>query len=315
MDNYLLVQSIAATCSGLAARQHGAVATYQLRASFTASEIRHELHDLDRWHSASPNVFVASSSKVTDLTRVSVGCLSAGPGTTASHRTAAALWGVGSFRLTPVDVVRTRDGNGSRLRHLFVPHDSTRFTKNDLTSVQGIAVATPSRTMFDLAQTLEPEPLKRAVDNAWSMGLVDHWSLTAALDRLAERGRPGIAKMRGLLAKRGPEWRPPESNLESRLIWLMERAGMTGLRGQVDIGGRTWLGRVDFLHESGVVIEVQSRRFHSSISSREDDQIRLDAMRQAGYSVIEVWDTEIWHDSDGVVRRIQQAIRARQLTS
>jgi len=258
---------------------------------------------------------VATSATITDLTRVSVGCLAAGPGTTASHRTAAALWGIGRFELTPVDVVRTRDGNGTRLRHLFVPHDSTMFTKEDLTSVQGIAAATPARTIFDLAQSLDPEPLKRLVDSAWSMGLVDHWSLASALERLAERGRPGISKMRALLAKRGQDWRPPESNLESRLGWLMDRACMTGIRGQVDIGGKTWLGRVDFLHESGVVIEVQSRRFHSSISSREDDATRLAAMRDAGYSVVEVWDTEIWHSPDAAIRRVQEAILVRQANS
>jgi very-short-patch-repair endonuclease len=94
----------------------------------------------------------------------------------------------------------------------------------------------------------------------------------------------------------------------------MDAAGLGTWRRQVNLGGGRWCGRVDFKHEfRPLVLEVQSERYHAALIDREHDARRRAALEAAGFTVVEIWDIEIWHHRDIVEDRVAAALRNLQL--
>lgn len=245
----------------------------------------------------------------TPLTDVMAAVLDAGSGAAASHRTAAALWGMSGFRLgRPAEVVRPH--TAERHRPTFGRLHRTRsLPPHHVTVVEGIPVTTVARTLFDLAGVLHPAHAERAVDNA----LACSPSLLAALHRmlpeLAERGRTGITAMREILDARPAGYIAPASGLEARVIRQLDKAGIATRR-QVDLGGDDWIGRVDLVVVgTPLVIEVDSVRFHTSRLDRERDARRDEALRTIGKEVLRVTEEETWSALDDVVRRVRAVLR------
>jgi very-short-patch-repair endonuclease len=66
----------------------------------------------------------------------------------------------------------------------------------------------------------------------------------------------------------------------------------------------------DFRHQvHPVIIEVQSERYHASLSSRRDDKLRRDKLEAAGFIVAEVWDRQLWHAPDEARDIVRAALR------
>jgi very-short-patch-repair endonuclease len=180
--------------------------------------------------------------------------------------------------------------------------------------LDGVPIASPALVLFQLAGQVHPLRAERACDNAWAMGLVSGGGLHALLDELAEHGRNGISVMRAILSERPPHYQPPASGLERRFASILQEAGEEPMRRQVDVGGESWVGRVDFADSSlPLVVEINSERYHSSLTDQRADQARHEALHGAGFTVLWFWDTEIWHEPHRVVlevRRARVALRA-----
>ena len=130
------------------------------------------------------------------------------------------------------------------------------------------------------------------------------------LEDLAERGRKGITLMRDLLAERGSDYRPNDTNVEDRFQHLCQEVGLVLERQRNLIEMGEWLGRVDFVSERlMLVIEVDSALYHDAIVDRRADAIRRAALEAAGYRVHSFTDHEIFHDRQGTLRRLR-AIRS-----
>lgn len=178
------------------------------------------------------------------------------------------------------------------------------------TTVDGIPVTTPARTLFDLAGVLPPHRTERAVDNALAQSPALLRALHRMLPELAERGRAGIIVMREVLAERPVAYVAPASGLEARAIRLLDQAGIPTRR-QVDLGGDDWIGRVDLLVAgTNVVIEVDSARFHSSLSDRRRDADRDEALAAMGLVVVRLTEEEVWSAGATVVRRVRATLRS-----
>ncbi len=157
---------------------------------------------------------------------------------------------------------------------------------------------------FLLAGAVHRARTERALDNAWSIGLVTYRELHELLGRLAARGRNGIRVMRTLLSERPEDHVPPDSGLEARVKRLALDVGVL-LQSQRDVGGDQWIGRVDFAVEStSRVIEVLSRRYHGSLSDQRADRDRIEELRRAGFEVMTLWDTDVWNHPEMVRDRI-----------
>ena len=121
-----------------------------------------------------------------------------------------------------------------------------------------------------------------------------------------------MVAIRTMLDRCGPGYVPPESNLEARLIDLIDAAGIPRPLRQKDLGDNVrWLGRVDLYWSQWLlVVEVDSDRYHGALSDREDDAKRQRALAAAGYTVVRVTEFELWHRRDQVIDRLRSAVAA-----
>ena len=173
--------------------------------------------------------------------------------------------------------------------------------------LDGVPVVRPELMILHLAAFEHPDRVGRALDNAWNKRLLSGRSLIALLADYGARGRNGTALLRELVDQRGPDYIPPASNIESRVRHILARGGIH-LRLQVDSGGEDWTGRVDLRDtDTPLIIEVQSEQYHSALLDREADAVRRAKLKDDGFEVVEVWDTQVWSDPAEVVARVRLA--------
>jgi very-short-patch-repair endonuclease len=236
--------------------------------------------------------------------------LDAGPHAWLSHTSGAAWWEVPGFALDPRHVSR-RKGRGRRRTSLAIVHEITDVEARHVTVLDQVPVVRPELLAYQLCGSVHPLRAERAIDNLWSRRLVSGRSLRATLDDLAEQGRNGTTAFREILDRRGDDYVPPATNLEARFDQILREAGERPMRRQVDVGSDTaWIGRVDFLDdELPLIVEIQSERFHTALCDREADAARHAALEAAGFMVLEIWDTDIWHNRAAVVAAVRAARR------
>ena len=284
----------------LAEDQHGVVGRRQLWERGIANGELHHRIAIGSLIALSPEVLRIAGAPLTEGGLALAGVLDSPAHAYLSHSSAAAWWGLPGFGLTrPVHTVIPWQGTTRRTR-LAVVHYHRDLPRQHLRSLDGVPIVSPALTIFLLAGTTHPARTERALDNAWSMGLVSHADLHRLLRRLAARGRNGIRVMRRLLADRLPDHSPPQSGLEARVQRLADEAGVR-LKRQVDVGDHMWIGRVDFtIPGTNKMIEVLSQRYHGSPSDRRADEERVRRLRQAGFEVLLLWDHEIWSDGAAI---------------
>ena len=294
----------------LAARQHAALSIRQaLELGATRPMLRHRVR-AGRLERPTSQVLTIPGAPDTHRHRLMVAVLDAGPGAFASHSTSAALWKVSGFsllRLRNTDVSRPRGGT-RRSSSVARVHEVLDLEPDHTTVLDGLPVSTPTRTVFELAGSVHPQRAERALDSVWSRNLTSRRLLDQMFDDWADRGRAGTVLMRELLEARPPGYVPPASNLEARFATLAERHCIGPFRRQVDLGGETWIGRVDFLHAHyPLVVEVLSELYHAALVDQEADARRFALFKAAGFTVEPVWDHEIWGDARGAMKRVSRA--------
>jgi len=172
-----------------------------------------------------------------------VAVLDAGPGAALSHTSALALWNIPGFQLEPLHVLQPRGGI-RRVGTKAKLHTSRNIPPHHIKVLQGIPVTSPTRTLFDVAPQFGPAQLATIVDKVWARRLTSGSLLHSMY---AEIERPGLRlrAMKAVLAVRGPEYLPPESNVERRFNSLIEEDGQPPLRRQLNaFGEEGWLGRL-----------------------------------------------------------------------
>jgi very-short-patch-repair endonuclease len=202
-----------------------------------------------------------------------------------------------------------RDGKETETP-LAIIHRPTHLPDPFAAVVDAVPVVRPSLMVLQLAAGMHPDRLRTMVDRLWSRRLLSGPSLRRELEPILGRGRAGSAAVRALLDSYPEGYVPPASGIESRFAQIAADFDLGPFRRQVDLGGEeAWCGRVDFVAEDRpLVVEVQSERYHSSLTDREADARRRQRLEAAGFEVVEVWDSEIWHQRSLVVDRVRKAI-------
>jgi very-short-patch-repair endonuclease len=294
----------------LAATQHGVAAMRQAYdLGLTVAQVRHRLVRGD-WVRLTPRVMALAGAPPTDFRPAMQAVLHHGPESYVSHVTALGLWGVPGFSPERIHVL-SRRAHHRRSTPVGVVHSTTDLFDSQITSLHGVPIVTPIRAIFDIAGRTHPMRVERALDNAWARRLVTYALLHRTLGELADRGRPGIRRLRALAEERPPDYRPPDSNTENRFKEILERAGERPLRRQVNLGTQTdWVGRIDFVDDRRrLSVEIQSELFHGSVLDRRRDEERIFRLRASGQEVLEVWETTVWRNPDQVVREVRDARR------
>ncbi len=282
----------------LAGRQHGVIARRQLLAlGFSARAIEHRVAR-GRLHLVMRGVYAVGWPQPTPKRRWMAAVLACGDKAMLSHRSAAALWGIGTERIDRIDIsVRRR----TRLRRAGVRvRARPTLAETDVALRDGIPVTAIVLTLIDLATELGPTRLERAVNEADKRDLVDFETLRLALEAYASE--PGIRPLRTLLDKY--TFRLSDSDLEILFRPIAAAAGLPPPLTKQVVNGF----EVDFYWpDLGLVIETDGLRYHRTPSTQARDARRDRAQILAGMTPLRFTHYEIKYERPRVRRTLEHA--------
>jgi very-short-patch-repair endonuclease len=261
----------------LAERQHGVVAVWQLielGLSYEAIRYRVNAGRLYRIHHG---VYAVGHRKLTRHGHWMAAVLAYGPSAVLSHRSAAALLGIGPG-FWKVEVTTP---HGKRSRKGTRAHEATLHPE-DVTTHDGIPVTSVTRTILDLAAHLNHDALTRLIEEADRRDLFD----LAALDRaIARRPRvAGVVRLKKVLATyRGTA--DTRSKLERDFRALIAKAGLPEPQYNVLVAGLT----VDvYWPQWKLVVELDGEPYHNNPRIFETDRIRDATLQKHDVRVLRV---------------------------
>ena len=195
--------------------------------------------------------------------------LVAGVGAVLSHGTAAAAW---DLRPPSGAIHVTVPGNAGRKRRPGLRIHRSTTLGHDTTTLRGIPVTNPLRTILDLATVLEGRPLEHAVDLADQRHLIDFAEL---------RQRPFPRSLQAVLTRYAQA--VTRSELEERFLALCHDHRLPRPVSNAIVEGR----EVDFVwRDARLIVEVDGYRYHRSPSAFEDDRERDVTLSLAGWTVL-----------------------------
>jgi hypothetical protein len=202
-----------------------------------------------------------------------------------SHRSAAALLGLRDWGGTKIDVTVPRR---SRRRHEGVRvHCSTTLTDKDITVENNIPCTTVARTLLDLAEVVTPRQLERSFDQAEIAQVLDLGAIQDQLDRNPTRA--GAKAVRHVLETHYIGRTPTANENEEALLTITRPLGIPDPECNafviLDDGGPPI--KADFVwREQRVIVEADSRKWHTSSQRYEQDRLRDQRLTAAGWKVI-----------------------------
>ncbi|WP_448641381.1 DUF559 domain-containing protein [Geodermatophilus sp. URMC 63] len=239
--------------------------------------------------------------------RLAAVLLTAPPGAVASHRTAAALWGVeiplqdrGDHR---VDVTVPATGRAESRRDRRIHR--LALEDDEVLRHEGMPVTTPARTWRDLAGVLQPAALLAVTDQMLRRSVP-----RAALERqLARRpaGR-GCARAREVLPIADSR---AESPMESVLRWVVHEARLPApeLQHVVRDGAGGFLGRADLAWPDRRVLVEFDGDVHRERDVFVEDLRRQNRLVAAGWTVLRFTSADVLGRPDEVAAEIRRALR------
>lgn len=264
-----------------------------------------------RWVVAAPGVYGLPGVPASWRREVMAACLQAGPTAVASHEAAAALHRLATFPAGAV-VVMLRHGDHQHVRNGRL-RQSTDLDAHHCTAVDGIPATTVSRTLLDLAAVVRPGRLRIAVEDALAARKCTLDELSHCLAELRRPGKRGIGGMTLVLAALGPGPVRGASELERRLLRVLAGAGLPRPVTEHDLPwDRTTEGRVDLAYPGRrVIVEADSRRWHTRERDFEVDRRRDREAQLAGWSVYRFTWHDLVEDPDEVARTVSRALSSK----
>ncbi len=220
--------------------------------------------------------------------------LACGEGAFLSHRSAAALYGIGEERSGVIEVSVRRRGEHHR-RGLRV-RSRPSLPSYDVGTMSEIPATSPVRTLIDLATLEAPNRVERAVNEADKHDHVDPDSLRKALERYA--GEPGVKRLRAVLDKH--TFRLSDQELELLFRPLAAAAGIPVQLTKVFVNDF----EVDFFWPSlGLVVETDGWRYHRTPSAQTRDALRFQVHTAAGLTPLRFSHRQVKYEP-GHVRQV-----------
>jgi very-short-patch-repair endonuclease len=283
----------------LAGRQHGVIARRQLLAlGFDTRSIEHRLAR-GRLHPVMQGVYAVGWPQLTRERRWMAATLACGDGAVLSHRSAAALWGIGAENANRIDVSVTR--RCRLLRPGLHIRSRPALALNSVVSHSGIPVTGPVQTLVDLATELPPLQMERTVNEADKRGLVDPEALRSELGGRA--GQPGVRPLRDLLDKR--TFRLSDSDLEVLFRPIAASARLPLPLTKQRVNGF----EVDFFWpDLGLVVETDGLRYHRTPSAQARDMQRDRAHLLAGMTPLRFTHYEVKYERTRVRHALERAV-------
>ena len=290
--------------AAVAEMQRGKISREQLRALGIGSKAIHRRTITGLLHREHRAVYAVGHTAPTPLAPETAALLACGEHAALSHHSAALLWklireGDGSIHVT------VRGRHGSSPDGVCV-HRTNRLTRSEVQIVEGLPVTSPARTLIDIALELDDQTFWWAVNEALVQEHVTERELRAAA--AAARGRRGAPILAALLES----LREPaitRSEAEKRFLALLRAAQLPTPRTNVPLHG---YNADCYWPALGVVVEVQSHRFHSGRAAIERDARKCAKLTAAGLTVVYVTWRQMVEEPYAVVARVAQVLALAQ---
>lgn len=267
--------------AALAARQHGVVSRAQLlNAGVTRTMIEQRLAtgQLIPLHRG---VYAVGHAHLRPNGYRLAAVLAVGPGAALSHRDAAALHGIRDGGGTRIDVSTPADRRSTeRIR----VHGRRRLDPRDVTSIEGIAVTTVSRTLVDLAEVLPTDAVGKALSEAERQRTLDVAGIEAALERVRGRRGPATARLRAALAELAATGTTvTRSGLEDRFLTLLAAHDVPRPVTNVHVAGYEWDA---VWAPARLAVELDGWDTHKTRRAFQHDRTKANALTATGWAVL-----------------------------
>jgi very-short-patch-repair endonuclease len=250
---------------GLADRQHGVVSREQLLAAGQTPRVIRRAVEAGRLRLVFRGVYAVGHLALRREGWWMAALLACGEGAALSHRTAAMVWGLQTGPTLPVDVTTSTDRGR---KHARITTHRTRVDPFDAVVRDHLRVTTPSRTIVDLAATLQGRALRDAVEHAQDLRRFDPDDIANTLARAPRRG---TRRLEDLITVMAPDKDNARSHLERMFLALTRKARLPRPASNLEIGGRCR----DFAWpDHRLVVETDGYRYHSSRQAKRRDNRR-----------------------------------------
>jgi Transcriptional regulator, AbiEi antitoxin/Protein of unknown function (DUF559) len=277
-------------------RQHGVISRRQLLDLGLGVRTIGRRLEAGRLHRLHREVYAVSDPRVGSRGRWMAAVLACGDGALLSHRSAASLWGL----MRPSRVVDVTAASGRRRPGIAV-HECGIF-EEDRSLLAGIPVTSLARTIFDLAEVVDEDQLRRLSEEADRLGLLCVPELEAVCARCP--GRRALRPIRRLIEDvHMPE--TTRSPLEDRVLDLCRKYELPAPATNVIVLGH----EVDaFWPREKLIVEADSVAFHSHRAAFESDRARDAARQVEGYRVIRLTHRRLEREPSRVADELRRLL-------
>jgi len=283
--------------------QHGVVGRGQLlQLGMSARGIEERLRR-GRLHCLYRGVYAVGHMDLDQDSRWMAAVLASGAVALLSHRSAAQLWRIfPRYAITP-EV--TRPGYFRGLPGIAAHRSQVAADEREV--VDGIPVASPFRTIFDLAAVVDRRALERAFHEAEVRGLRDRVSLPMLLERYP--GRRGARSLRALLGSEEP-LAITRNGFEEAFLALIDAHGLPRPRMNADLALRGRFFEIDALWErQRVALELDGRSVHGTRKRFESDRQRDRILVAEGWRTMRVTWRQLREEPEAVVGDLRLLLR------
>ena len=290
----------------LASRQHGVVSIRQLEqhVGFSHQAVERAVK-AGRLHRVYRGVYAVGHTELSRQGQCLAAVLAVGPGALLSYHSAGWLWGLYRGSPGPVHVTAFVPRHHPTPKGV-IRHRARNLTDQDRVLVGGIPVTSVARTLLDLAWKLRSDLLRRALERAEELGLLDLEALHAVIER--NRGHHGAKRLRYALAIYQPA--PfTRSDFERRFVDHLVASGLPRpATGWNEVGFEIDV----YWPELRFGIELDSFATHGTRDAFERDHDRDLDFAMAGIETIRVSEVQFRREPDWIAAKIAQLLERRR---
>lgn len=229
-----------------------------------------------------------------------------------SFESAARDHGLATVEPTGPHVFTVPHSGPQRLSGVVV-HQISDVAAIDVVCLDGFRTTTVERTIVDLAAIWRRGRIRLVLDDAVASKKTTIESVGACLQRVARRGKPGVALLTSVLEEHSPGEPVPNSVLEADLFRLLRRAGLPMPSAQyplprddgvVGLADGAWI-------EIKLIVEVDGRRWHQRIQNMKKDRDRDIKAAAEGWQVIRPLHEHVVGAPEETARELRTIIATR----
>jgi predicted transcriptional regulator of viral defense system len=293
----------------MAGRQHGVVSIRQLEGplGFSQRSVARAVA-AGRLHRIYRGVYAVGHTDLSPRGECLAAVLAVGPGALLSYYSAGWLWGLWSGSPAPFEVTAFVPRHHPAPEGV-VRHRARNLVEDDRAVVDGIPVTSVARTLLDLAWKLRGNRLRRVLNRAEELGLLDLDAIHAVIER--NRGHHGAKRLRYALAIYEPALYT-RSEFERRFVDHLVASGLP----------RPATGWNELGHELDVYwpdlrfgVELDAYETHGTRDAFERDHDRDLDFALAGIETVRVSERQFRREPDQIAAKVADLLDRRRTRS